>query len=110
MATKQATGKKNSIPAAAAPARETKPKAARVTTVKHSKPAMAEAVVLQPEVAEQVTLTAVEMALPAVVETSHGTHEAIAKLAYGYWEARGFQGGNPAEDWLRAEAEYRRIN
>jgi hypothetical protein len=29
----------------------------------------------------------------------------IAKLAYSYWEARGYQGGNPEEDWLRAEQE-----
>jgi hypothetical protein len=29
----------------------------------------------------------------------------IAKLAYSYWEARGFQGGSPQEDWLRAERE-----
>jgi hypothetical protein len=100
MATKQATSKKNSIPAATAPARETKPKTARVTTVKHSKPVMTEAPVEAPAIEN-----AVEKTVLAVVETSH---EAIAKLAYGYWESRGFQGGNPAEDWLRAEAEYRR--
>ncbi len=34
-------------------------------------------------------------------------HEAIARLAYSYWEARGYQGGDPEQDWLRAEAEYR---
>jgi len=32
-------------------------------------------------------------------------HE-IGKLAYSYWEARGFQGGSAEEDWLRAEAEF----
>jgi hypothetical protein len=31
------------------------------------------------------------------------TFEQISKLAYSYWEARGFQGGSPEEDWLRAE-------
>ena len=31
------------------------------------------------------------------------THEEIARLAYSYWEARGYQGGSPWEDWLRAE-------
>ena len=30
-------------------------------------------------------------------------HEAIANLAYSYWEARGRQGGSAVEDWLRAE-------
>ena len=29
----------------------------------------------------------------------------IAKLAYSYWEARGYEGGSPEEDWLRAEHE-----
>jgi hypothetical protein len=32
--------------------------------------------------------------------------EAIAHLAYSYWEQRGCQGGSPEEDWLRAEHEY----
>ena len=29
--------------------------------------------------------------------------EAVARLAYSYWEARGRNGGSPEEDWLRAE-------
>ena len=29
----------------------------------------------------------------------------ISRLAYSYWEARGYQGGSPEEDWLRAERE-----
>jgi len=33
--------------------------------------------------------------------------ESIARLAYSYWEARGFTGGSPEEDWLRAEREIR---
>ena len=33
--------------------------------------------------------------------------EQIAHLAYSYWEARGYQGGSPEEDWLRAERELR---
>jgi hypothetical protein len=35
------------------------------------------------------------------------SHDAIAVLAYSFWEARGFQGGSPEEDWLRAEQELR---
>ena len=31
--------------------------------------------------------------------------EAVALLAYSYAEARGFVGGSPEEDWLRAEQE-----
>jgi hypothetical protein len=29
----------------------------------------------------------------------------IAELAYSYWVDRGYQGGSPEEDWLRAERE-----
>ena len=31
--------------------------------------------------------------------------EEIARLAYSYWEARGYQGGSAEEDWFRAERE-----
>ena len=31
--------------------------------------------------------------------------ERVARLAYSYWEARGFQGGSADEDWYRAERE-----
>ena len=33
--------------------------------------------------------------------------EAIARLAYSYWEARGCTDGSPEEDWLRAEVELK---
>ena len=33
--------------------------------------------------------------------------DAVAKLAYSYWETRGYQGGSPEADWLRAERELR---
>jgi hypothetical protein len=33
--------------------------------------------------------------------------EEIAKLAYSYWEARGYEGGSPEEDWFRAETQVR---
>jgi hypothetical protein len=39
--------------------------------------------------------------------TTEPAHEEIARLAYSYWEGRGFQGGSPEEDWLRAQQELR---
>jgi hypothetical protein len=33
------------------------------------------------------------------------SRQQIASLAYSYWESRGYQGGSPEEDWLRAEQE-----
>ena len=46
---------------------------------------------------------------PETAGKNEGTvdREAIARLAYSYWEARGFVGGSPEEDWLRAERELR---
>ncbi|MBK9166430.1 MAG: DUF2934 domain-containing protein [Bryobacterales bacterium] len=43
-----------------------------------------------------------------VAEHSAPGYEEIARLAYSYWEERGFQGGSALEDWLRAEEELRR--
>ena len=33
------------------------------------------------------------------------SQEQVASLAYSYWVARGYQGGSPEQDWLRAERE-----
>jgi len=33
--------------------------------------------------------------------------DAVARLAYSYWEARGCKGGSPEADWIRAERELR---
>jgi hypothetical protein len=35
------------------------------------------------------------------------SQDEIARIAYSYWEARGYQGGSSEEDWLRAERELR---
>lgn len=31
--------------------------------------------------------------------------DAIARLAYSFWEQRGYRGGSPDEDWLQAERQ-----
>ena len=35
------------------------------------------------------------------------TQEEIARLAYAYWEQRGYENGSPEVDWFRAERELR---
>ena len=44
-------------------------------------------------------------ATPVAAAPSDGIVPAdeIATLAFSYWESRGYQGGSPEEDWLRAE-------
>ena len=39
------------------------------------------------------------------VSATAPTQEQVAKLAYSFWADRGFQGGSPEEDWLRAEQQ-----
>jgi hypothetical protein len=41
-------------------------------------------------------------------QVSAPTELRVAELAYSYWEARGFQGGSPWDDWFRAEEELKR--
>lgn len=74
------------------PARAASTRAPRVTAAQHSK-------TVSPEPA-----TAVPVSNDPASENSH---EAIAKIAYGFWESRGGHGGSAVEDWTRAEQEYR---
>ncbi len=49
------------------------------------------------------TVTAAHNANTRIAEDQ----EAIARLAYSYWEARGCPIGSPEEDWYRAVNELR---
>jgi hypothetical protein len=90
MAKKQPIIKETAAAAAPKTARAAKPpakpKTPRVTAAQHSRMVSAE-----PPAAHALTLPDAEV---------------IAKIAYGYWEARGCQGGSAIEDWVRAEREY----
>ncbi len=46
--------------------------------------------------------------IEATDEVSIPTQDRIAERAYAYWEARGYQGGSPWEDWFRAEEELKK--
>jgi hypothetical protein len=47
----------------------------------------------------------VEETVAIAVSAPGPSYDEIAKLAYSFWEARGYQGGSPEEDWLRAEQQ-----
>jgi hypothetical protein len=130
MPRKQATVNESS--AAAAPARAAKPKAPRVKSAKHTKTVPVESSAAHETNAAIETLPSavldstpnglqVEAAVeqiesPLFVSASAAAtapsvngdpREEIARIAYGYWQARGCVGGDPIEDWVRAENEYR---
>jgi hypothetical protein len=88
MPSKSAAKKENSAAESVRPARKTAP---RVSTAKHRSTKTQE----MPSGMESNPTNSVE-----------DSREIIAAIAYGYWESRGCQGGDPVEDWVRAEAEY----
>ena len=96
--------------AAAVTARASKPRSPRVSRPKHSKSIAAEeaTVIVHEEphqAVEEIIASLTQSPVPA-----EDPKEMIAKIAYGYWEERGFDGGNPLEDWVRAEEEYKKRN
>ena len=82
--------------AAAAPSRRSPASRIRAKQVVPETPSTTTA---EPELAAAQTVAALPVYKPC--------HEEVAELAYLYWESRGFQGGSPEEDWLRAEQELR---
>jgi hypothetical protein len=43
----------------------------------------------------------------SVTEDHPLDHEAVARLAYSFWEARGRGNGSAEDDWFKAEAELK---
>src|SRR5207237_10019023 len=83
-----------------------KPTTTRVRSSKHSK-AVSTA---EPEIETPTAELEFEQPVPAALETlsavmapAEDAQQEISAIAYGYWAARGYQGGSPVEDWTRAE-------
>lgn len=100
MAKKQAIANETAAAAATATARAAKTRAPRVTAAQHSKTVAADSAMTDSPVTTILMTPAVE---------SENREDAIARIAYGYWEARGCQGGSAVEDWARAEQEYQQL-
>jgi DUF2934 family protein len=79
--------------AGAAPVRRKAATATQKTASTPEKPRVSSTVETRAAVVEPVEVAAAP------------TQEKIAELAYSYWVSRGYQGGSPEEDWLRAEQE-----
>lgn len=95
-------------PAAAVPRRKalvTRKKHANTQTEASLDP-LAESSGAEPSSSDSITQV---VAIPEIIAapTVQPSYEEISLLAYSYWEARGFQGGSPDEDWQRAEEELR---
>jgi hypothetical protein len=56
-------------------------------------------------IVDAVGVVAPEPPIAEPIRRREVTQEAIAKLAYSYWIARGYAHGGAEEDWLRAEQE-----
>jgi hypothetical protein len=70
---------------------------------KHSKAVVDEPAASVIPVAEPLFVVPAEPAVVAPTPVKTVSQEEIAKLAFCYWADRGYQGGSPEEDWLRAE-------
>jgi hypothetical protein len=91
MSKKQTTASEAITSSGAGPARQRKHAPAKRTTA---------AVAAEPSASIPPAPDAATNPVHSVV-----TSDEIAKLAYSYWEARGYTGGSSEEDWLRAEQE-----
>jgi hypothetical protein len=54
---------------------------------------------------KRATKQTIESVVPASQPVRAISAEEISRLAYSYWEGRGFQGGSAEQDWLRAEKQ-----
>jgi len=83
---------------ATAPARARRKPSSTASRSKNTAPVAQEAAPAEATAVLEIT---------TIDQVSEPTHEEIALLAYAIAEARGFHGGSPEEDWLRAEQELR---
>jgi hypothetical protein len=100
------TRKSEMTPSAGAAPAPTRRRAATSSAATSRKRTAAEPVTEPTPVVASVTEIVMETVTveSVVIEPAH---EQIAALAYLYWVGRGYQGGSPEEDWLRAEQELR---
>ncbi len=99
----------NAVPSARNARSKTSEQAPRARAAKHSKAVVEEPLTASPAVAIPVAEEPIA-ATPVTAAPNTVTADDIAGLAYSYWEARGYQDGNPEEDWTRAESELKSMS
>ena len=77
---------------------------AKSTTTRHANAPVAKKNPVAVTTPEIVAIPA--KAEPISAAPVENADEAISKIAYGYFVARGYREGNQADDWFRAEREY----
>lgn len=66
----------------------------------------AEPKIVKPAAAKEKKTRARKPAAPApVAQNYESLQQEIARMAYSFWIDRGCMGGDPVDDWLRAERE-----
>jgi hypothetical protein len=79
-------------------------------TARKAPPVVAEAEsVVAPKTTRAASKTRKVREPVAAISSSEGRHRLIAEAAYYLAEKRGFQGGNPEQDWLEAAAQVDRM-
>ncbi len=99
------------VPAAEPKKRVSATRAASTATHKRTatKKAAAQPFDVPGNAAPEVTAAVEPVTSPVVESFAAPTHAEIARLAYSYFEQRGYQPGDPVADWLRAERELAKL-
>jgi len=100
------TSAKKAATTTEAPAQVSAEKKSRASSTR-KKPAVEAAAVTHRHKKQESALQESTVTFAALVTPYEPSHDEVAKLAYSYYEARGYQPGDPRTDWFRAVQELK---